>query len=152
MTALELRLQEVRVSTGGEPPLVVLREAKGERLLPIWTNFDGVTAIVAATEAAKTEVITMHELLRDLLAIHGHRVEAVRLTGFEDGRFFAEITVSGKTLLLRPTDAIAMSVLTGCTIHCAAEVLDAAGVHPEPLEEVARFREFLDSVDPTDFE
>jgi bifunctional DNase/RNase len=152
MKTHRLRLQELRVSTGGEPPLVVLREAEGERLVPIWTNYDGMTAIVGATEASKTETVTTHELIRDLMMLLGHRIEAVTITGYEDGRFFAEIAVDKQKLLLRPSDAIAISILSGCPLLCAEDVLDAAGVHPEPQAEVERFRQFLEEVDPGDFD
>ncbi|MDR1238187.1 MAG: bifunctional nuclease family protein [Propionibacteriaceae bacterium] len=151
MTTHELRLLELRVNTGGEPPLIVLQEVGGDRLLPIWTNFDGMTAIVAATEASKAEVSSAQVLLTELLTAFGHKLEAISITGFEDGRFFTEITVDKLKFGLRPTDAIALSFLAGCRITCDEEVLAAAGILPEAAQEVERFREFLDSVEPTDF-
>jgi bifunctional DNase/RNase len=152
MKTRRVRLLELRVSAGGEPPLVVLKEADGERLLPIWTNYDGMTAIVGATEASKTETVTTHELIRDLMMLFSHQIESVVITGYEDGRYFAELTVDKRKLILRPSDGIAISVLSGCPLLCVDDVLDAAGVHPEPQAEVERFRQFLEEVDPGDFD
>ncbi len=42
----ELRVVEIRVSTGDAPPLVVLAEVGGaERLLPVWMSHAGASAI-----------------------------------------------------------------------------------------------------------
>ncbi|MDR1430528.1 MAG: bifunctional nuclease family protein [Propionibacteriaceae bacterium] len=151
MSTLELRLLELRVNIGGEPPLIVLQEVGGDRRLPIWTDFDGMTSVVAATEAAKAEAVCAQALIVDLLVAFEHKLEAVSIVDYEDGRFFAEITVDKHTFNLRPTDAIALSILAGCRITCTEKVLAAAGVFSEAGQEVERFREFLDSVKPVDF-
>ena len=82
------------------------------------------------------------EVIRDLLEIKGYDVVLAR-----DGE---EITVSS-----RPSDAIALAARTGSPIFVAPQVLEESGVemHDEEEEdEVARFRNFLDSVTPDDFE
>jgi hypothetical protein len=66
------------------------------------------------------------------------------------GRAGAEITVSS-----RPSDAIALAARTGSPILVSPQVLEESGVeiHDEEEEdEVARFRNFLDSVTPEDFD
>ena len=56
----------------------------------------------------------------------------------------------------RPSDAIALALRTHSNIVAAAQVLDEAGI-AIPLEageenqEVERFREFLDQINPEDF-
>ena len=61
---------------------------------------------------------------------------------------------SGAEVSARPSDSIALALRTGSKIVCAEDVLDEAGleVPEEEEDEVEKFREFLDSVSPEDFE
>ncbi len=153
----ELSVVEVRVSTSGTPPVVVLQEAGGGRLLPIWMSAGGAAAIVSATDEPDPSRPCVHDLVSDLLTALTGSLDEVRIVGFEDGQFYAELMVQGTALAARPSDAIALALRTGCPIRCADEVLDEAGVQlvtEEPAggeEEVEKFREFLDSVSPDDF-
>ncbi len=153
----ELSVHEVRVSTSGTAPVVVLQEAGGGRLLPIWMSAGGASAIVSATEEPDPSRPCVHDLVGDLLAALTGTLEEVRIVGYEDGQFFAELQVQGATLAARPSDAIALALRAGCPIRCTEEVLDQAGVAAAPVEapggeeEVEKFREFLDSVSPDDF-
>lgn len=92
----------------------------------------------------------------------GAEVERIAVTRIEDGTFYAEITLNtpggDRVLDARPSDAIGLSLRTGSVIWVAAEVLDEAGIaddRQEPVDEeaeVAAFSEFLDKVDPEDFQ
>jgi bifunctional DNase/RNase len=61
---------------------------------------------------------------------------------------------SGAQVEARPSDSIALALRTGARIVCAEDVLDAAGITStrEEDEEIEKFREFLDEVEPEDFE
>ena len=55
----------------------------------------------------------------------------------------------------RPSDAIALAVRLGCKIFANEDVLAEASIlipAGDEEEEVEKFREFLDNVDPEDFE
>lgn len=156
----ELSVVEVRVSGSESPPVVVLRELDGGRLLPIWMSAQGAAAIVSATEDPDPSRPGLHDLVGDLLDTLGTSVAEVRIVAYDEGQFYAELVVGESTLAARPSDAIALAMRVGCPIRCAEEVLDSAGVRelPDPAEtepgeqdEVEKFREFLDSVNPDDF-
>lgn len=152
----ELAVVEVRVSTTGTTPVVVLREVGGDRLLPIWMSAGGASAIVSATDPPDPERPPIHELVGDLLTGLAAEITEARIVDYSDGQFFAELVVDGVSVHARPSDAIALALRSGRPISCADEVLEAAGVLPAaspeaPEEEVEKFREFLDSVNPDDF-
>lgn len=100
-----------------------------------------------------------HDLLVDVLAGVQRRLLEVRITELTGGTFYAELVIDGGLeVSARPSDAIALAVRTGVEIYCAEEVLDEAGIDgPEEDEEVEqddeveKFREFLDQVNPDDF-
>ena len=77
----------------------------------------------------------------------------MRITELEGGTFYAVLVIDDTEISARPSDAIALALRVGSDIFCADDVLDAAGIEmPEAEEdEVEKFREFLDNVDPDDF-
>jgi bifunctional DNase/RNase len=157
----EVKVVEIRVSTGDAPPLVVLAEVDGAgRLLPVWMSHGGASAIFSATEEPDDERPNIHDLAWRLAEAATDPVEAVRITSYSDGQFFGELVLGERTIPSRVSDAIALALRIGCPIECADVVLDEAGVSAvdaldlpgEPAEdEVERFREFLDTVTPEDF-
>ena len=96
-----------------------------------------------------------HDLLKDVLEATGNPLSEVRITDVKDGVFFATLVLgSGTEVSARPSDSIALALRTGARIVCDEAVLDEAGlaVPAEQEDEVEKFREFLDHVQPEDFE
>jgi bifunctional DNase/RNase len=150
----ELDVIGVRVEMPTEQPLVLLRECEGARYLPIWIGAVEASAIAFAQQGEPTPRPLTHELLQRVVEALGDELEEVRITDVEDGVFFATLVFgSGATVDARPSDSIALALRCGARILCAEDVLDAAGIASsrEEDEQVERFREFLDDVDPDDF-
>jgi hypothetical protein len=136
-------------------PIVLLREADGERYLPIWIGAVEATAIAFAQQGVVPPRPLTHDLLRDLLAATGNGLDEVRITEMSDGVFYATLVLeSGVEISARPSDSIALALRTGARIVCAEDLLDEVGiaVPDEREDEVEKFREFLDHVSPEDFE
>ena len=144
----------VRVEMPSNQPIVLLREIEGERYLPIWIGAVEATAIAFAQQGVVPARPLTHDLLRDVLEALGRRLEDVRITELTEGVFYAVLTFDGGVeVSARPSDAIALALRTGTTIHCAEAVLAEAGiaVPDEQEDEVEKFREFLDQISPDDF-
>lgn len=148
----------VRMEMPSNTPIVLLREADGERYLPIWVGAVEATAIAYAQQGVVPPRPLTHDLMRDLLDALGATVSQVRITALEDGVFYAVIAFeSGLEVQARPSDAIALALRGEIPIVGAEAVLDEAGIEipdeAEPVEEdqVEKFREFLDQVTPEDF-
>jgi bifunctional DNase/RNase len=156
---IELKVAEIRVTGADSPPVVVLTEVDGAgRRLPIWMSHGGAAAILAATEEPDVERPSIHDVAGQLLGPGGELdLTSVRLTGGEDGQFFAELVLASRSVPARPSDAIALALRTHCPITCTEELLTEFGVSAEPAQappaedEVERFIEFLDTVTPEDF-
>ena len=144
----------VRVEMPSNQPIVLLREIEGERYLPIWIGAVEATAIAFAQQGVVPARPLTHDLLRDVVAALGRTLADVRITELTDGVFFALLVFDGGVeVSARPSDAIALALRTGTTIHCADTVLEEAGiaVPDEQEDEVEKFREFLDQISPDDF-
>ena len=151
----ELTVVGVRVELPSNQPIVLLKEASGDRYLPIWIGAVEATAIAFAQQGVVPPRPLTHDLMKDILAATGNELTQVRITNVKDGVFYATLVFeSGTEVSARPSDSIALALRTGTAIFCADEVLDEAGlaVPAEQEDEVERFREFLDHVSPEDFE
>ncbi len=151
----EVEVVGVRVEMPSNQPIVLLREAMGERYLPIWIGAVEATAIAFAQQGVVPPRPLTHDLLRDVLEATGNEVSEIRITEMKDDIFYAQLVLtSGVEVSARPSDSIALALRTGSRIVCAEELLDSAGivVPDEQEDEVEKFREFLDHVTPDDFD
>lgn len=145
----------VRVDMPSNQPLVLLREAHGERYLPIWIGAVEATAIAFAQQGVVPPRPLTHDLMKELLDALERPVQSVRITDLRDGVFYAVLDLGeGVEVSARPSDAIALAMRTGAPIFGEEQVLEQAGilVPEEEEDEVEAFREFLDNVSPEDFE
>jgi bifunctional DNase/RNase len=162
ITAHELTVVGVRVELPSNQPIVLLKEAAGDRYLPIWIGAVEATAIALAQQGVVPARPLTHDLLKDVLDSLGAQLTAVTITDLRDGIYFADLQfANGVSVSARPSDAIALAIRAGTTIYAEETVLAEAGVAiPEEgeaeteadVEMVERFREFLDQVSPEDFE
>ena len=151
----EVDVVGVRVEMPSNQPIVLLRESSGERYLPIWIGAVEATAIAFAQQGVVPPRPLTHDLLKDVLSATGHELSEVQITEVRDGVFYATLVLGeGLEISARPSDSIALALRTGSRIVCSDEVLDEAGlaVPDDQEEEVEKFREFLDQINPEDFE
>ncbi len=151
----EVTVVGVRVELPSNQPIVLLKEAAGDRYLPIWIGAVEATAIAFAQQGVVPARPLTHDLFKDVLEALESPLQAVHITELRDGVFFAELHfASGVTVSARPSDAIALAIRSGTTILAADAVLDEAGlaIPDEQETEVEKFREFLDSITPEDFQ
>jgi uncharacterized protein len=151
----ELSVVGVRVELPSQQPIVLLKEVEGDRYLPIWIGAVEATAIAFAQQGVVTARPMTHDLLRDLLAALETPLRSVTITELREGVFYAELGFDGgRTVSARPSDAIALAMRTGAVIRGEEAVLAEAGIAipDEQEDEVEKFREFLDTITPEDFE
>jgi len=151
----ELTVVGVRVELPSNQPLVLLKEAAGDRYLPIWIGAVEATAIAFAQQGVVPARPLTHDLLKDVIEGLGAELTAVTITDLRDGVYYADLQfASGAVVSARPSDAIALAIRVGTTIYAEEPVLAEGGVAiPDEQEnEVEKFREFLDQVSPEDFE
>ena len=169
---VEAVIEAIRVNVVNDAHVVVLREADGQRMLPIWITTDVANAIAVVLQGAESPRPLTHDLLRSVIDEMGGRVERVIVADLRDGVFHAtlEIAADGRTIRIdsRSSDAIALAVRVGSPIFVEDHVLEQAGFlmsaeAPEPAQEDAGpasepidpqrlsvFREFVNNLDMDD--
>ena len=144
----------VRVEMPSNQPIVLLKEIDGIRYLPIWVGSVEATAIAFAQQSLLPPRPLTHDLLVSVIAELGGELVAIHLTELRDGVFYAELKFKGgASISARPSDAIALSLRTGAPILATEELFVQAGIEiPDAAEdEVEKFREFLEDINPEDF-
>lgn len=151
----------VRIEMPSNQPIVLLKESQGTRFLPIWVGAGEATAIAFAQQGVTPVRPLTHDLMRDLLESLDVTLIAVHLTDLKDGVFYATLNIQDEaskelSISARPSDAIALALRTNSTILATTELMDEAGIEiPAPSgeenQEVERFREFLEQINPEDF-
>ena len=150
----ELDVVGFRVEMPSNQPIVLLREADGDRYLPIWIGAVEATAIAFAQQGQVPPRPLTHDLFRNVLEALGTTLQRVDITELRDGVFYAELRFDGGVdVSARPSDAIALALRTGTPIYGAEQVLQEVGITipDEQEDEVEKFREFLDQITPEDF-
>ncbi len=154
---IELNLVGVRVELPSNQPIVLLKEHDGERYLPIWIGAMEATAIAFALQGIVTQRPMTHDLLKNVLEEIEVHVERILITELKEGTFYAVIQLSRNgtryEVSSRPSDAIALAVRVNVPIFANEDVLSEASIviRDDEEQEVEKFREFLEHVNPEDF-
>lgn len=157
---VEMQLTAVRVELPTNNPVVLLQEVSGtRRTLPIFIGAPEATAIAFAIQGVATSRPMTHDLFRDVLVTMGIALERVVITDLREGTYYAELHLvrNGHQTVVssRPSDAIALAARLGTPIFADESVLEEAAIPvtegEDEEEEVERFREFLEEVNPEDF-
>jgi bifunctional DNase/RNase len=154
---IEMSLVGVRVELPTNQPIVLLKEQDGERFLPIWIGPVEATAIAFGLQGVVTQRPMTHDLLKNVLEETGIRVDRIVITELKDGTFYSMIQLQSNgtayEVSSRPSDAIALAVRVNVPIFAAEDVLTEASIviRDDEEQEVEKFREFLEQVNPEDF-
>lgn len=144
----------VRVEMPSNQPIVLLKEIDGPRYLPIWLGSAEATAIAFVQQQVKPPRPLTHDLFKSVLDTFKIDLESVYITKIEDGIFYAQLNFTdSKIVSARPSDAIALALRNNSPIMASLALMDEAGIEiPDQAEdEVERFKEFLDQINPEDF-
>jgi bifunctional DNase/RNase len=160
----EVEVVGVRIEMPSNQPIVLLKELNGSRFLPIWVGANEATAIAFAQQGLTPNRPLSHDLMQSMVVALGAKLVLVEVTHLDSGVFYAQLSLERDGQLLppvsaRPSDAIALALRAKATIKVATSLLDEAGINiPESStpgagsdQEVERFREFLDQINPDDF-
>jgi bifunctional DNase/RNase len=143
--------------------VVLLKEADGERYLPIWIGPYESEAITMRLQGTTVPRPLTHDLLGNVIAELDGTVRYVVVNDLHNNTFYAKIAIErdGETQLVdsRPSDAMALAVRVSVPIYAEESVMEKAGIvtSPElrtsaapPEEELDVFRDFVDTLDLDD--
>jgi bifunctional DNase/RNase len=153
---IEMTIKGLMIDPITNMPIVVLRDADGERILPIWVGVFEANAIALQIESVQTPRPMTHDLLRNVIADLNASVERVVVCDLKENTFFASIMLrlaSGTIAIdARPSDAIALALRAHAPIFAEESVIETAR-HADASKEVddmSRLRRWLESLSDED--
>jgi bifunctional DNase/RNase len=165
---VEMELVGVRLELPANTPIVLLREQAGRRrVLPIYIGGPEAAAIAYAIEGVQSPRPLTHDLFKNVLEELGVSLARIVVTEMREHTYYAELHLdrNGSTTVVssRPSDSIALAVRTGSPIFADEDLLDEYGqeqVEEEPAEQdeevqeeiLEEFRDFIENVNPEDFD
>ena len=168
---LEMTIESIRVSMLNHQRVVILKEKDAERFLPIWIGPAEADSIAVKLQEYQVPRPLTHDLLGNVIGALGATVNSIIVCDLQNDTFFAKIVlaIDGKQVEIdsRPSDAIALAVRVKVPIFAEEAVLEKAGIiidpetgkpapardiPPEELEKMSAFRDFIETLDLSDFE
>jgi bifunctional DNase/RNase len=151
--ALQMQIKGLMIDPVSNMPIIVLRDASGESVLPIWVGIFEANAIAMQLEKIVSPRPMTHDLLRSTIETLRARVDRVVITDLRENTFFALIhLLSGEERLAidaRPSDAMALALRANAPIFVEDAVLEKSSSGAEhESEETERLRRWLEQVDP----
>jgi bifunctional DNase/RNase len=153
---IEMTIRGLMVDPATSMPIVVLRDADNNRVLPIWVGPVEANAIAMQIENIATPRPMTHDLLGQLVTALGASVERVIITDLRENTFYAylELQRGQETLFVdsRPSDALALSIRTRARIFVDTKVLERAKTVDLSADQAdqERLQRWLESLDPDD--
>jgi len=116
--------------------VVILKEAKGKRKLPVVIGGFEAQAIALAVENIQPSRPMTHDLFKNTMESAGAELHEIIISDLSQGIFFATMvwelsTGSFVEVDARTSDALAMAVRYNCPIFVNAEILYEAGIEME---------------------
>ena len=153
---VEMHVAGIALDAASRSPIVLLRDPSGRRQVPIWIDQAQAQNILAGINRERPPRPLSHDLMAQILAIAGLKLDRVIVHAIEDNTFRAVLKLSdanGESTELdaRPSDAIALAVRTGSGIWMLEEVVADASIPVDAeadAEEVADFRRFVEGLSP----
>ena len=160
---VKLELVGVRLEVPSQSPVMMLREeGESERVLPIYIGAPEASAIHYALEGIVPDRPLTHDLLVNVVRGLGANFSKIVITEVRDHTYYAELHFSfaGSEIVIsaRPSDAVAVAIRTDTPIYASDDLLkevsrSPVAASPESEEEILDdFREFINSINPEDFE
>ncbi len=129
---IEVEVATVGLAGLGGPPVVLLREPGAREVIPIFVGPTEAGAILRGLSGERSSRPMTHDLLSDVLGDVEATLERVYVDAIVDNTFLGmlELSLPGREERLRidsrPSDAIALAIHAGASIHVAPQVLEAA--------------------------
>lgn len=153
---IEMQIKGLMMDPVTGVPIVILRNADNQRVLPIWVGPVEANAIALQIENVTPPRPMTHDLLKNLLTEFDARVQRVVITALRGNTFYAYLDIErqGTRVLVdaRPSDALAVALRSRAPVFVDEAVLDQASSVEVSNEQADRERlqRWLESLDPDD--
>lgn len=165
---IEVTIDSIRVSLMSQHRIVILKDVRSDRYLPIWIGPCEADAITVELQEVEVSRPLTHDLLKSVVTDLGAEIVHIVISDLRNDVFYARIVAdqNGRRLEIdsRPSDAIALAVRVHVPIYVEESVMERAANTPEqevdgeatggetPDERLSIFKDFVDTLDMDDLD
>ena len=124
---VEMKIRGLMMDPVTNMPIVILRDASGDTVPPIWVGIFEANAIALEIEKVTTPRPMTHDLVKNVLFGLDASLRKVVVSELKDDTFYAVIWVEKDGELIsidsRPSDALALALRLDCPIYVEEQVL-----------------------------
>jgi hypothetical protein len=151
--SVEMKIRGLMIDPVSQMPIIILKNAEGDEVLPIWVGIFEANAIAMQLERVVSPRPMTHDLLRNVIEGLSGSVVRIVITDLKDNTFFAAIhmTQHDRPLIIdaRPSDAMALALRVNAPIFVEEIVLHKSSTGGDGAgDEAERLRKWLEQVDP----
>lgn len=133
---VEMELIRILMNERRGEQMVVLKEKKGKRTLPIIIGIPEASAIKLKISGIRTPRPMTHDLLKNTIEQLGASLKEVIIDKLQKNTFYAKLVLNGnngKGIVIdaRPSDSIALALRAKCPIFTTEELLNQIGAPEE---------------------
>ena len=154
---VEMKIRGLMMDPVTNMPIVILRDAGGDTILPIWVGIYEANAIALEIEKVSTPRPMTHDLIKNVLTGLETGVQKVVVSELKDDTFYAVIWLEkgGELISIdsRPSDALALALRLDCPIYVEEQVLKSSKAATNVGDKVnnEELRRWLEGLNDEDF-
>src|ERR1051325_2481794 len=137
----EMKIRGLMMEPVTNMPIVILKDASGDSVLPIWVGVYEANAIALEIEKVATPRPMTHDLIKNLLMGLNTAVQKVVVSELKEETYYALIWLeqNGQIISIdsRPSDALALALRLDCPIYVEETVLKTSKVSNTAAEKVS---------------
>lgn len=158
----EVEVKALLVDPYQNMPVVLLRDQKSDKVVPVWIGNPEATAIALALQQREFPRPLTHDLLRNVIESLGGELDMVVIDNIEESTYYATLYVRDQNgevhkIDARPSDSIALALRADSPIYISEEVFAASAIElpssaSEDDQQREAFRRFVErDLNPADF-
>jgi bifunctional DNase/RNase len=138
MAEIEMTVDSIRVSQLNYQRVVILKEKKTDRYLPIWIGPAEADSIAVKLQSVNVPRPLTHDLICNIANVAGLKIKSVIMNKLENDTHYAKLILTSRNksyeIDCRPSDAINIAIRAGAPIFADEKVLEKAGIHLDPKQ------------------
>lgn len=154
---VQVYVSALAIDAGTNSPIMLLKEEKGEKILPIWIGYPEASAIAMAKSYEKNEIERplTHDLIKMIIEAFSARLIKVVVDELDGTTYKAKLFLQADNrdyyLDSRPSDAIAIALRTGAPIFIENSIFGRMDEAQPGIAHIDDLRKRLREIDPSDF-
>jgi len=148
---IQVEIKSIRANIINNQRVVILKEIKKNRYLPLWIGeFESESIIVALQKIEVTRPLT-HDLFINLFDKENIIPKFIEIHKIENDTFYSRIYYDRENeeqfIDSRPSDALAIAVRSNVNIYVAEDVMKNNSISMGNSDNLSIFEDFIESLD-----